>query len=155
MQTRWSKFKALFWEPATDEDDDDERADEAHDDGEMADALATLKELQGVVGSIAVDAIGRVQAHDLPSVFDATTLRLVGARMLELKAVLSTDDSEQLSGSLEFEGHSFHVRALPHGMVGVLLDPGAHRPTIGMALNLVSRRVAAKLEGVSARGVAP
>ncbi|HEY6727997.1 MAG TPA: hypothetical protein VI197_28505 [Polyangiaceae bacterium] len=144
MQNRWSKIKALFWEAAADDDSDD---------GEMAEALATLKELQGVVGSIAIDRVGRVRAYDLPRVFDAAMVELIGVRMLELRSVLTTSGQEPLSGSLEFEGHSFQLRAFAHGMVGVLLDDGAHRPTIGMALNLVSRRVAAKLEAASDPGI--
>lgn len=150
MQSRWSKFKALFWEPAEDDaeaDDDDDAA------GEMAEALHTLKELDGVVGSIAIDSSGSVRACDLPSVFDADMVELIGTNMVELRSTLTTNDDEALSGSLEFEGHSFHIRAFPRGMVGVLLAEGAHRPTIGMALNLVSRRVAAKLELAAEQGV--
>lgn len=146
MQSRWNKFKALFWEPAADDDD-------ADDDGEVAEALDTLKELQGVVGSIAIDRAGSVRAYDLPRVFDETMVELIGARMQELRSVLTTNDQDQISGSLEFEGHSFHVRAFPRGMVGVLLNDGAHRPTIGMALNLVSRRVATKLDGATDSGI--
>lgn len=142
MQSRWSKFKALFWEPAADDDD-----------GEVAEALETLKELPGVVGSVAIDSAGSVRAYDLPRIFDETMVDLIGARMVELRSALTTNDQESISGSLEFEGHSFHVRAFPRGMVGVLLDDGAHRPTIGMALNLVSRRVAAKLETASDLGI--
>jgi len=67
--------------------------------------------------------------------------------------VLTPTDQEALSGSLEFKGHSFHVRAFPRGMVGVLLNDGAHRPTIGMALNLVSRRVAARLAAPGDLGI--
>ena len=44
MQNRWTKFKALFWEPADDDEDDDR---------ELAEAMETLKELQGVVGHVA------------------------------------------------------------------------------------------------------
>lgn len=148
MQSRWSKFKALFWEPAEDDNDD-----EAEADGEMAEALHTLKELNGVVGSIAIDGSGSVRACDLPSVFDATMVELIGANMVELRSTLTTNPDETFSGSLEFEGHSFHVKAFPRGMVGVLLAEGAHRPTIGMALNLVSRRVAAKLQLAAEQGV--
>lgn len=144
MPSRWSKFKALFWEPAD---------DDADDDGEMTEALETLKELPGVVGSIAIDSTGSVRAHDLPRVFDQSMVELIGARMLELGSVLTPTDQEALSGSLEFEGHSFHVRAFPRGMVGVLLNDGAHRPTIGMALNLVSRRVAARLAAPGDLGI--
>jgi len=144
MPSRWSKFKALFWEPADDDDDDD---------AEVTEALETLKELPGVVGSIAIDSTGSVRAHDLPRVFDQSMVELIGTRMLELGSVLTPTDQEALSGSLEFEGHSFHVRAFPRGMVGVLLNDGAHRPTIGMALNLVSRRVAAKLGAAGDLGI--
>jgi len=145
MNNGWNKFKALFWQPA---EDDDEA------DAELADALETLKELEGVVGSIAIDSAGSVRACDLPRVFDESMIGLIGARMVELRSALTDDAREPVSGSLDFEGHSFHVKSFPLGMVGVLLNEGAHRPTVGMALNLVSRRVAATFETLDG-GVEP
>ena len=147
MGNGWSKFKGLFWQAA--EDDEDEDADTqgpGASPNEVAEALSALKDLDGVVGSIAIDASGSVRAADLPRVFDTATIELIGSRMVELRSVLTEDAREPISGSLEFEGHSFHVKSFPLGMVGVLFDDSAHKPALSMALNLVSRRVAATLE---------
>lgn len=155
MGNGWRKFKGLFWQPA--EDDDTEDADTSgngNGNPEVAEALSTLKDLDGVVGSIAIDAAGSVCASDLPRVFDSTTIDLIGSRMVELRSVLTGDACEPISGSLEFEGHGFHVKSFPLGMVGVLFDESAHKPALSMALNLVSRRVAASLE-TAREGVGP
>src|SRR5688572_9578776 len=159
MGNGWSKFKGLFWQPA--EDDAAEDADSAGNgngngnvEHEVAEALSTLKDLAGVVGSIAIDRAGSVRASDLPRVFDPATISLIGSRMVELRSVLTNDAQEPISGSLEFEGHGFHVKSFPLGMVGVLYDDSAHKPALSMALNLVSRRVAATLE-TARQGVEP
>jgi len=147
MGNGWSKFKGLFWQPAEDDDDEDDDTNGPGDsDSEVAEALSALKDLDGVVGSIAIDASGSVRASDLPRVFDTASIELIGSRMVELRSVLAKDAREPLSGSLDFEGHSFHVKSFPLGMVGVLIDDNAHKPALSMALNLVSRRVAATLE---------
>ena len=139
MGNGWSKFKVLFWQPAEDDDEDD-----AGDP--VAEALSALRDLEGVVGSIAVDASGSVRSSDLPRIFDRANLELIGSKMVELRSALTNDAREPISGSLEFEGHSFYVKSFPLGMVGVLLTDSAHKPALTMALNLVSRRVAATLE---------
>lgn len=136
MSNGWSTFKRLFWQPADDDDDDGDA---------VAEALSALKDIDGVVGSIAVDAAGGVRASDFPRIFDSVTIELIGARMVELRSTLRSDAREPISGNLEFEGHSFHVKSFPLGMVGVLLTDSAHKPALTMALNLVSRRVAATL----------
>lgn len=147
MGNGWSKFKRLFWQAAEDDDaGDGDTQDPGRSSNEVAEALSALKDLDGVVGSIAIDASGGVRAADLPRVFDSATIELIGSRMVALRAVLTEDAREPISGSLEFEGHSFHVKSFPLGMVGVLLDESAHKPALSMALNLVSRRVAATLE---------
>ena len=156
MGNGWSKFKGLFWQTAEDDSEDADTTGSGNGNGdhEVAEALSTLKDLDGVVGSIAIDAAGGVRAHDLPRVFDSATIELIGSRMVELRSVLTDDAREPISGSLEFEGHSFHVKSFPLGMVGVLLEESAHKPALSMALNLVSRRVAATLE-TARRGVEP
>jgi len=146
MGNGWSKFKRLFWQPAEDDQDADADSVGSYASGnEVAEALSALKDLDGVVGSIAIDAVGSVRASDLPRVFDAATIELIGSKMVELRSVLTDDAREPMSASLDFEGHSFHVKSFPLGMVGVLLDDSAHKPALSMALNLVSRRVAATL----------
>ena len=147
MGNGWSKFKGLFWQPAEDEDDDDDGSDNDADDGNVAEALSALRDLEGVVGSIAVDAAGSVRASDLPRIFDRPTIELIGSKMVELRSVLTNDPREPVAGGLEFEGHSFYVRSFALGMVGVLFTNGAHTSALTLALNLVSRRVASSLAG--------
>src|SRR5688500_4099885 len=142
MGNGWSKFKGLFWQPAEDDDDDGHEGNGSA----VEEALSALKDLDGIVGSIAVDASGSVRASDLPRIFDRASIELIGSKMVELRSALTNDAREPVSGSLEFEGHSFHVKSFPLGVVGVLLTDSAHRPALTMALNLVSRRVAATLE---------
>jgi len=152
MGNGWSKFKELFWQPAEDDDTENDTAGNSNGNQEVAEALSTLKDLDGVVGSIAIDTAGNVCACDLPRVFDSATIDLIGSRMVELRSVITGDAREPISGSLEFEGHAFHVKSFPLGMVGVLFDESAHKPALSLALNLVSRRVAASLE-TARRGV--
>ena len=144
MANGWSKFKRLFWQPG-------EEANEAETielgrapDG-LSEALQALRDVQGVVGSIVVDLAGRVRASDLPRLFDEYTVRLLAARMIDLKLGLGAASEQPLSGTLDFQDYSFHVKSFASGLIGVLLEESAQTPALGMALNLVSRRVAAEL----------
>ena len=136
MGSGWSKVKNLFWQSG---EGVDERA-------EVQQALETLRDLQGVLGSLAVDFSGVVHGADLPRVFDQKTVEELAHRMLVLCATLQVDSAEPVTANLEFEGYGFQVKGFAGGLIGVLLDPTVQKPALSMALNLVSRRVAASLE---------
>ncbi len=139
MANGWNKVKGLFWQSGEDEQTSD---GVPNDLGEI---LTPLRDLQGVLGSLVVDAGGVVLGTDLPRVFDEPTIRELGRRMLDLRVALRSDAGEPFSSTLEFEGYSFHVKAFTSKMIGVLMDDTAQKPALGMALNLVSRRVATTL----------
>lgn len=139
MSNGWNKVKGLFWQSG----EGDEAPGAAPAD--LREILITLRDLQGVLGSLVVDAGGAVLGADLPRVFDESMIRELARRMLDLRVGLSTDVAEPFAGTLEFEGYSFHIKAFTSTMIGVLMDDTAQKPALGMALNLVSRRVASTL----------
>lgn len=136
MGSGWSKVKNLFWQSA----------DEVDEAPEVKQALETLRDLPGVLGSLAIDFSGVVHGADLPRVFDQKTVDELAQRMLALCAALEPDSAQPLAANLEFEGYSFQIKGFASGLVGVLLDQTVQKPALSMALNLVSRRVAASLE---------
>lgn len=139
MLSGWNKVKGLFWQSGEPYEAPDGAA------REVGEILMTLRELQGVLGSLVVDAGGVVLGADLPRMFDEPMICEVGHRMFDLRVALVSDAGASFASTLEFDGYSFHVKAFTSTMIGVLVEDSAQKPALGMALNLVSRRVASTL----------
>jgi hypothetical protein len=132
MGSGWSKVKNLFWQSA----------EEVAELGGVKQALETLRDLQGVLGSLAIDSSGAVLGADLPRVFDEKVVDELAQKMLALYGTLEPDSAEPMAADLEFDGYSFQIKGFASGLIGVLLDDTAQKPALRIALNLVSRRVA-------------
>jgi predicted regulator of Ras-like GTPase activity (Roadblock/LC7/MglB family) len=106
----------------------------------LGEALATLRDVDGVRGSFLVSPDGRVLARDLPSVVDARSLSDASLRVARLVEALATDGDDPDTLSLRFAEHRLHVRVVHGGLLAILSDVRVNLPTLKMAVTLVARR---------------
>jgi predicted regulator of Ras-like GTPase activity (Roadblock/LC7/MglB family) len=110
--------------------------------GPLDDVLASLRDVQGVVGSLAVGTDGVMWARDLPAIFDEDSTQRLAARLVQLYEALGSDGSALESGTLRYQAYHFHLGVVSSGVVGVLAEEHVNLPALRMALRLVGRRLA-------------
>ena len=108
---------------------------------ELARALHSLRDIEGVYGSFVINTAGAPAARDLPSVFDNSTLLESGGRIVRLWEVVSEESSPEYA-LLEFSEYSLFVRALAGGCLCVIVPPTVNL----LALRVASRWVAKNFE---------
>jgi hypothetical protein len=110
--------------------------------------LSMLRDVNGVVGSIAVANAGDVLGSDLPRVFDGAAIEALAMRLSQLRAALASADRPMTFATLRYHGHSLFVSQLDGGILGVLAESKTHEP----ALDMVARLVGQRLEAAITRG---
>lgn len=109
----------------------------------MHSALASLRDVEGVIGSFVLDEEGRLLARDMPAMFDDETLASAGARMSQLRAALELA-SESFEGcTARFGPHLVMLRPAEARSLCVLCPVDVNVTMLEMGLNLITRRVAA------------
>lgn len=103
--------------------------------------LGTLRDVDGVLGSIVVSAGGSILGRDLPAVFEEDVAEELAGRLGQLHEALTMDGGELTYADMHFENFRFQLRTLGGALIGVLLQDGANNPALAMAVNLVARRV--------------
>lgn len=110
-------------------------------DVEIANALPSLRDVEGVLASFVVSDQGDVVARDLASYVDDSALREVAPRLGRFhEAMSSTGDFLELF-VLEYEEQSLHARRLPNGFLCLLTTHAVNAPSLRMAVNLMARKV--------------
>lgn len=150
---KWS-LRELFWR----NDDIDVAASEAHPSSELqrtpsaaSSVLAPLRDVQGVLGSLAIGLDGAVWVRDLPPTFDDDSTARLALRLAQLHDALSSEGDQFDAGALRYQAYRFHIaRALP-GLLGVLTQDQINLPALAMAMKLVSR----KLSSLGQQGALP
>jgi len=144
-------IKRLFW---ITEDDGDEESDSVAQQlpatasqaadlsaSALTDVLACLREVDGVVGSIAMTPGGQVLGWDLPRLFDASTVSGVAHRLAQLRASLIADGSGFAGGTLTYDDYRVHIGSVPAGLVAVLAEERCNSPAVAMAIKVIGRRI--------------
>jgi hypothetical protein len=151
---KW-KIKDLFWisdtgdtTPASPPERPAAAARHRNDPAPVQRVLAMLRDVNGVVGSIAVANAGDVLGADLPRIFDGTALDALAMRLSQLRAALASADQPMKSAAFRYQNHSLFVSQLDCGILGVLVEAKTHEP----ALDMVARLVGQRLEAAIARG---
>jgi predicted regulator of Ras-like GTPase activity (Roadblock/LC7/MglB family) len=147
MASKWS-FKELFWRsaaPGSAVDGEGEHAAPASGTTPRAggvDAhLTTLRDIQGVVGSLAIGTDGAIWGRDLPRTFDDDSAQRLAQRLAQLHDALTSDGDEFDAAALRYQGYRFHIaRAVP-GLIGVLTQEQVNLPALTMAMRLVAKKV--------------
>jgi predicted regulator of Ras-like GTPase activity (Roadblock/LC7/MglB family) len=141
------KLKDLFWiTTGDDEDEPPAPRDAAAKKGtreapEVRRALQLLRDVSGVLGSIAVTNDGDLCGSDLPRAFDASALEALGMRMSQLRAALASADRPMKTATFRYQGHSLFVSQLDFGLVGILAEQQTNAPALDMVTRLVGQRL--------------
>ena len=114
------------------------------------DALASLKDIDGVYGSFVVDALGGLTLRDLPAVIDNSALREAGPRIARLWGAFPDDDPPEYV-LLEFASHQVFIRKFDAGSLCVFVPPAVNRQALKMATSFVARWLDTELSAVSIR----
>lgn len=116
----------------------------------MENALRSLRDIDGVVGSFLLDQHGELMARDMPSVFDEGTLRGASRRLGQLRAAFEADGHEFDGCTARFGAHLVILRAAAKRTLCVVCPMGTNLSTLQMGINLVARRAHELPDRVSA-----
>lgn len=118
--------------------------------------LHGLKDVDGVVGGLALRADGELVGQNLPGMFDQQTLERAGQRIAQMCAALNSEadgTNAPKGGALRFDGFQLYVNPLPSGTIGVLAEERVNVPALTMAMRVVARQLEAFLS--SSNSAAP
>lgn len=146
--SRW-KLKDLFWQTEEEEESDPAIPAPAEASAAAASAprspvvqvLELVKDIEGVLGSVAVANTGAVLGHDLPRLFDEERIERLGNRLIQLRAALAAEGSPLKSAVFRYESYDLRLSQQPWGMLGVLSEHRADTPALTMALKVIGQRV--------------
>jgi predicted regulator of Ras-like GTPase activity (Roadblock/LC7/MglB family) len=105
--------------------------------------LTMLRDVDGVVGSVAVDNGGELLGSDLPRMFDREALETLALRLSQLRAALSSAETPFKTAAFRYESHALYISQLGCGILGVLAELRTHEPALEMAARLVGQRLEA------------
>jgi hypothetical protein len=148
---KW-KLKDLFWvssstpEPIEPEETiatsiTDDREPPASQDPPIERVLSMLRDVDGVVGSIAVANAGQLLGSDLPRMFDAAGTEALAMRLCQLQATLASAGGHMKTASFRYESHALHVSQLDCGLLGILAELRTREPALEMATRLVGKQL--------------
>lgn len=118
--------------------------------------LHGLKDVDGVVGGLALRADGELVGQNLPGMFDQQTLERAGQRIAQMCAALNSEadgTNAPKGGALRFDGFQLYINPLPSGTIGVLAEERVNVPALTMAMRVVARQLEAFLS--SSNSAAP
>ncbi len=113
----------------------------------MAELLRSLRDVEGVVGSLVWEKSGEVLFRDLP--LDHGVLEEIGHRIARIYEAFSGAGEELDTATLVFAGYKLHLREIDSAFVAVLAQPRVNEPALKMALNVVARGLHAELDGTA------
>jgi predicted regulator of Ras-like GTPase activity (Roadblock/LC7/MglB family) len=108
-------------------------------------ALATLRDVEGVLGSFVIDADGAVASRDMPAMVDDVALSGAGLRVVRLRAALESTGRRVDQCSLRFGSYLMLTRPAEAHTLCVLVSSAANLMALQMGSTLVARRVYAEL----------
>jgi predicted regulator of Ras-like GTPase activity (Roadblock/LC7/MglB family) len=121
----------------------------------LAEMLKSLRDVEGVIGSLVWAKGGGLLARDLPAYLDPSVLIEVGPRLGRLYEAFESAGDELDSATLVFAEHKLHLRELEPAFVAVLSSVAVNMPALKMALSVVGRRLSAAIEQASAVAAVP
>jgi hypothetical protein len=109
------------------------------------DALASLKDIDGVYGSFVIDRRGIPTHRDLPTLISNAALTEAGPRIARLWAGFPPGDTAEAM-VLSFASHQLFVKKLSAGSLCVFAPPSVNRLALNMVAGLVGSHLEPELE---------
>lgn len=114
-------------------------------DKRILEALGRLRDVEGVLGGLALGPEGALVVHDLPPRFGSETPSRLAARLRQLQEALVLQGGSLGTLDLRFAELRLQVAPVADCMVGVLADRKANSPALSMALDIAAKRIQAEL----------
>ena len=121
-------------------------------DVEVLAALASVRDIEGVIGSFLIDAHGRVLARDLPAWFGPEALARAGVHLARLREAFESDGGSFDGCVARFGAHVLLLRSAQLATLCVLCPRSINLPAVQMSATLLVRHLGAAglLAGVRA-----
>ena len=103
--------------------------------------LDGLRDVPGVVGSVAMTLDGALLGRDLPQQFDAAVAERLGARLVQMREALVNEGDVFETATLRYQNYDLHVGQVDNMLLGVLTNEAINLPALSMALKLVGRKL--------------
>lgn len=108
----------------------------------VTETLTGLRDVDDVQGSFLLGGGGELVARDLPAMFHSDIFTEIGPRLVRLRETLESTGGDLTSLTLRFAEHKLHLRSVGTLLLGVVTAAKVNGPSLRMAMNLVTRRVA-------------
>lgn len=110
-------------------------------EGAVRDSLATLKDIDGVVGSFVCTANGRLVSREIPAMFDDGALIEAGSRFVRFREAFAAGGDELEVGLVRFADHGVYMKVVGDSLLLILVQGVVNVPALRMAATLVGRRI--------------
>jgi predicted regulator of Ras-like GTPase activity (Roadblock/LC7/MglB family) len=104
-----------------------------------------MRDVEGVVGGLAVGPEGSLVVHDLFPKLGPDIASRLAARLRQLHEALILHGGKVGSLDLRFDQLRVQVAPIKHGMVAVLVEHATNSPALSMALEIAANRIQAEL----------
>jgi predicted regulator of Ras-like GTPase activity (Roadblock/LC7/MglB family) len=108
-------------------------------------ALASLRDINGVTGSFIVGTSGQLIARDTPPLLGEEVLAPVAPRLVRLWDTLREVDQSLDQAVISYESQKLYVRPVVQGLLCTIVPLGTNMPALRMAVNLLLKRVNPRL----------
>ena len=107
----------------------------------MLQVLKSLRDVEGVLGSFALNEGGALLEKDLPAVYHDDVLLESGPRIVRLCEAIEHGGEALDSLVLRFADYKLHIRRSRGGLLCVIANADSNPPALRRALGLVARRL--------------
>lgn len=103
--------------------------------------LTTLKDIAGITGSFVCTREGRLVAREIPALFEDAVLAEAGSRLLRVSETFASNGDELETAVVRYGEHRLYLKAIPGGLLCIVVSGPVNMPALRMAANLVGRRI--------------
>lgn len=121
----------------------------------MATVLESLRDIDGVAGSFAIDEEGDVFANAMPAYVAREELGKVAQRLQWVAEAAAELNTQESWCTLYFASYHLQVVTFTGGKLVVLSEPNANARALRMAAKLVCRKLERIIDGTSSRTTMP
>lgn len=104
-------------------------------------ALASLRDINGVTGSFIVGSAGQLIARDTSALLGEEILAPVAPRLVRLWETLREVDKSLDQAVISYESQKLYVRPVVLGLLCTIVPFGTNMPALRMAVNLLLKKI--------------